>query len=160
MPVRSEGTGSLDDLLVLRGDTAAAPSDTTLTIDRFLRESAHARQSAQMIYFLSRCSDATGGFVQLNPEYQYVPILMGDDGVPIPLYHCVEVLDEFVEYDQVKKELPTLSYSQINGAISFLRKVVQYNPSNIDFDLIEDQKISTDPIYLNELRRALADEET
>jgi hypothetical protein len=49
---------------------------------------------------------------------------------------------------------------QIDGAISFLRKVAQYNPHEIDFDAMEDEEIRSDPAFLDELRRALADKET
>ena len=135
---------------------------TSLTDDlkRILQSVNAAQQTAHVLFALSQFSEAAGGHVQLRPEYEYVPVLIGDDGVAVPLYHFVEVLDGLVGYDQIKQELPTLSYVQIDGAISFLRKVAQYNPRYIDFDLLEDQEIRSDPAFLNELRRALGDKET
>ncbi|MGZ8842598.1 MAG: hypothetical protein ACXW18_02980 [Pyrinomonadaceae bacterium] len=119
-----------------------------------------AQQTAHVLVAFSTFSEATGGYVQLRPEYQYVPVLIGDDGEAVPLYHFVEVLDGLVAYDQIRQELPTLSYVQIDGALSFLRRVAQYNPREIDFDALEDEEIRSNPAFLNELRRALADKET
>lgn len=134
----------------------------TLTCDlkRILQTVNTAQQTAHVLITFSRFSEATGGHVQLRPEYQYVPVLIGDDGEAVPLYHFVEVLDGLVAYDQIKQQLPTLSFTQIDGAISFLSKVAQYNPHNIDFDALEDEAIRSDPAFLNELRRALDDKET
>jgi hypothetical protein len=129
-------------------------------LNRILQSVGKAQQTAHVLLTLSKLSEATGGHVQLRPEYQFVPVLIGDDGEAVPLYHFVEVLDGLVGYDQIKQELPTLSYVQIDGAISFLRKIAQYNPREIDFDALEDEETRSDPAFLNELRRALADKET
>lgn len=128
-------------------------------LNRILRSVGAAQQNAHVLLTFSKLSEATGGHVQLRPEYQYVPVLIGDDGEAVPLYDLVEVLDGLVGYDQIKQELPTLTYEQIDGAISFLRKVAQYNPVEIDFDELEDEETRS-PAFLDELRRALADKET
>lgn len=135
---------------------------TSLTSDlkRILHSVDAAQQAAHVLLAFSQFSEATGGHVQLRPEYQYVPVLIGDDGEAVPLYHFVEILDGLVGYNQVMQALPTLSYAQIDGALSFLRKVAQYNPRDIDFDALEDEEMRSNPAFLNELRRALADKET
>lgn len=132
----------------------------TNDLKRILHSVDAAQQTAHVLLAFSEFSEATGGHVQLRPEYHYVPVLIGDDGEAVPLYHFVEVLDGLVGYDQIRQALPTLSYGQIDGAISFLRKVAQYNPREIDFDELEDEEIRSNPAFLNELRRALADKET
>lgn len=145
---------------LLAKENTASPSTQTTIIDSLLQSISQQQQAAQVVLALSRCSDATGGYVQLKHEYSYVPVLIGNDQTPIPLYHFVEVIDEFVDYDKVKEALPTLSYAQINGAIAFLRKASQYNPQGLDFDLMEDEAEANDPALLNEIKKALADEET
>ena len=148
---------SSNPLIVQLGTGAANLTDD---LDRILRSVLTAQQTVHTLLAFSNFSEATGGYVQLRPEYQYVPVLIGDDGEAVPLYHFVEVLDGLVEYDQVRQQLPTLSYVQIDGAISFLRKVAQYNPREIDFDALEDEEIRSNPAFLDELRHALADKET
>lgn len=96
----------------------------------------------------------------MRPAFHYIPVIIGDGGRAVPLYQFVEVLDEIVDYDSVIAELPHLSYAQVGGAISFLRKIAQFNPRNIDIDYIEDQQLSEDPVFVEELRKALADKET
>lgn len=86
--------------------------------------------------------------------------LIGADNRTLPLYHFVEVLDELVDYDSVIGELPYLSHAQVSGAISFLRKLAQVNPNNLDPDAFEDEGITGDPVFMDELRKALADKET
>lgn len=132
----------------------------TTDLDNYLN-SLHAIQSAaQVIRIFSHCSYAIGGYVQMRPEYQFIPVLVDLDSNPVPLYRFLEVLDEVIDYDLVREELPNLSYAQIGGAISFLRKISQINPKGIDFDLLEDLELSTNSDFLNEIRKALADEET
>ena len=129
-------------------------------LDDYLKSLNVIQNAAQIVRVFSHCSDATGGYVQMRLEYQFVPILIGDDNNPVPLYHFVEVLDEVIDYDSVREELPNLSYAQIGGAISFLRKISQVNARGVDFDLLEDRELSKDSAFLDELRKALADEET
>ncbi len=129
-------------------------------LDEYLKELNAIQNAAQIVRVFSYCSDATGDYVQMRPEYQYIPILIGADNRTTPLYHFVEVLDELVDYDLVVSELPHLSYAQVSGALSFLRRLAQVNPRNIDPDLFDDEEIAEDPVFMDELRKALADKET
>jgi hypothetical protein len=109
---------------------------------------------------LYRASKATGDYVKLLPSYHFCPALIGDDDKMVGLYHFVEVLDGIIDYDKIKEELPNLSYAQINGSMMFLRKVAQFNIKDIDIDELEDEQFEDDPVFLDELKRAFADQET
>ncbi|WP_435546814.1 hypothetical protein [Desulfobacterium sp. N47] len=74
-----------------------------------------------------------------------------------PLFSLIEVVDELIDYDRIIQELPGISYSQINGAISFLRKVAQFNMKNIDIDDTLDDELAANDSFLSELRKAFAD---
>ena len=109
---------------------------------------------ATMFSILREFSVTTGGFVQLSREYDFLPALIGNDNQPVFLYQLIEAIDEFIDYDSLQKEYPTLTYSQIAGAVSFLRKVAQINSQNIDIDELEDEILAEDPMFLDELRKA------
>jgi len=109
---------------------------------------------------LVKASETTGSYVELSPEFYFCPVLKDDTGRVVPLYEFVEILDELIDYEDIKKELPTFSFAQINGAISFLRKVAQFNTANIDIDAVIDEDLVQDPNFLNELRRGIADQES
>src|SRR5437764_6184681 len=76
---------------------------------------------------LHRASEATGGYVKLLPQCHYCPVLIDAHDKAVPLFEFVEVLDGIIDYDQIKEELPSLSYAQIHGSMLFLRKVAQFN---------------------------------
>jgi chitinase len=141
---------------VISSENTAGNSSLTADLERYLKQLTAVQDAAHIVRLFSRCSDSTGGFVTMRPEHYYIPEL----GSSIPLYHFIEVLDEVLDYASVIEELPNLSYAQVGGAISFLRKMAQCNPCNIDIDKIEDEQLSEDPLFLEELRKALADEET
>ena len=108
---------------------------------------------------LMECSMNTGGYVRFSPEIGYLPALIDNNSKPIYLYQLVELIDELLDYDQIKEEFPTLSYAQIGGAMAFLRKISQLNAKEIDIDELEDEFISEDSKLVSELRQALADME-
>ena len=97
--------------------------------------------------------------MKLLEEYDYFPVLIGRDGRPIPVFMLVEALDGAVDYDHIKEQLPALSYSQIHGAIAFLRKVSQLNLHGLDIDELEDELDAQDGELINELESGLADKE-
>jgi len=129
-------------------------------VDEWLSRLADAQASAQVVRVLSHCSDITGGYVRMLPEFYCIPVLIGADNQAVPLYEFVEVLEGAIDYDSVIAELPNLTHPQINGALSFLRKLSQFNPRNIDIDSLEDEHIGRDTELIEELRRAVADKET
>lgn len=97
------------------------------------------------------CSIATGGYVHILPQMSYMPVLIGSDDQPVYLYQLVEMLEGFLDFDTLLAEFPTLNFSQVIGAISFLRKVSQMNAREIDVDELEDH-LDTD--FVGELRQA------
>lgn len=159
MAPQSENTGILTGkAFVVTKDTAPS-SDFTIVIDKFLKENAHVQRSAHLVQYLSRCSDATGGYVTFSPQHYYLPMVIGQNQ-ELPLYSFIETLDEVVDYDAMKEHLPFLSYAQMSGALSFLRRVAQFNVGNIDIDQAEDAAMAEDPGLLDEIRKSLADSET
>ena len=143
--------------LITRENTGSSlrPAD----VDRALHQLSALQSATHILHIFSRCAEATGGYVQLRPEHRFFPVLIGKENAVTPLYEFVEMLDEVLDYDLVLKELPTLSYSHIGGAIAFLRRLAQSNPTNIDIDELEDKALSS-PAFIEDLRTALADKET
>jgi len=149
-------TGDKPSLDLARLNTSQTTShDPKLLFERFY----HLQKVFAVFDMLVSIGNSTGGFVELRKEYNYFPVLMGNNNRPVPLFAFVEVLDETIDYDRLKEELPTLSYSQISGAITFLRKVAQFNPYGIDVDEAEDEISGSEKNLLDELEAGLADQE-
>ncbi|MDQ2731012.1 MAG: hypothetical protein M3Y56_05085 [Armatimonadota bacterium] len=110
--------------------------------------------------FLNEASDYTGGYVQSTPSHAHLPLLVGSDGAPVYLYNFVEAIDAVIEYDRIREEFPTLSYSQISSALAFLRRIAQVNTAGVDIDEIINQIECKDPEFLNKLDGALEDKES
>ncbi len=85
-----------------------------------------------------RISQSTGKAVQLLPDYGNVLALIGNDSKPVLLYELVEQIDGIVDYTQLVEAFPSLSFGQISSALSFLRKVAQFNTKGVDIDAVED----------------------
>lgn len=108
---------------------------------------------------LAEFSISTGGYVKFLPEIGYLPALIGNDSHPVFLYQLIELFDEFLDYDKILEEYPALSYSQIGGAIAFLRKVAQLNSRDINVDELEEEHDFDNSVLLEELTNALNDKE-
>lgn len=128
-------------------------------IDRHLRHLNLIQNASAVLRLFSRCSDETGGYIKLRPEYHFIPAIVGSQRTAVPLYEVVEAIEGAVDYRAVINELPELTWAQVAGALSFLRRLVQTNPQNIDIDMLEDEAVTSDPAFLDELRTALADQE-
>lgn len=109
---------------------------------------------------LVKASEITGSYVELSPEFYFCPVLKDNTGRVVPLYEFVEILDELIDYEDIKKELPTFSFAQINGAVAFLRKIAQFNSADIDIDAVMDEDLVQDQVFLDELRQGLTDQES
>ena len=112
-----------------------------------------------VIEIFSEISKATGEDVILRQVYDYFPVLVGNDKKPIPLFEFVEILDETIDYEIIKEELPTLSYTQIYNAISFLRKISSVNIRGIDIDEAEELFDEEDEKLISELKKGFEDKE-
>jgi hypothetical protein len=109
--------------------------------------------------FLQEVSVTTGSVVKIAAEHRFLPVLPRAGIVPVPLYEFVEVLDGLVDYDEVIEEFPGLTYSQVNGALQFLRRLSQFNMEQVDIDSQEQQATVSDNAFIEQLRAALADRE-
>lgn len=154
-PVRSEYE-PLRRTIRLSADATTASADVAADI---MQKAERAHRFATTLRVLADASTATGGHVIFSPDYHFFPVLLGGDSQPVPLYELVEVLDGLVDYAALKEEFPSLSYAQINGALLFLRKVAQFNVHGVDVDEMEAAEIADNPAFLEELRRAVADQE-
>ncbi|MBC2713013.1 MAG: hypothetical protein HGJ94_19070 [Desulfosarcina sp.] len=123
-------------------------------------KSLHIQTVVRMLKYYFDASQSTGGYVNLKDEHYRCPGLVGNDNSFVPLYEFVEVIDESIDYEIILDAFPTLTYSQISGAISFLRKLAQFNLKDIDVDEYLDDEFVNDRELLSELRVALADKET
>ena len=98
-------------------------------------------KEVEVLRRLKRCSFETGESVRLLPEYSFMPVLIDAQSHPVFLYQLIETIDEYVDIDRILEEFPQLNYSQVVGAIQFLRKVAQLNSRGIDIDELEDQHL-------------------
>ncbi len=155
-----ENTGS-DSAKWFVQDSTEQPGSLSLPqIEELAQRSTSNFKVVSILETFNKWSEATGGHVRLLPELQFCPVLIGDDGNPIPLYELVEVIDGVVDYSEIQVEFPNISFAQIDGAISFLRKIAQFNILGVDFDDLEDEMLAEDEGLLEELRNALANQET
>ncbi len=131
-------------------ETAATLGDL-LQYTQFTR---HLTHKFETVMTFMEISELTGGCVHFAPELNFMPVLNGNDNVPVFLYHLVEGFQEFLRYDDLLAAYPTLSYSQISSALSFLRKVSQLNAQNIDIDELEDEIEFSDENFVRALQDA------
>ena len=115
---------------------------------------------SDMLGLMIEASHATGSQVEICSEFCFCPVLRDSNGRVLPLYKFVEILDECIDYEDIREEMPTFPYTQINGALSFLRKMAQYNSAGIDIETEMDQELFQDRGFLEKLRDGLADQES
>lgn len=140
-----------------REDTAPA-SRQDRNLAGLIENLAEAQGRASWAHKLAQCSHETGGYVQINPDYSFMPFLPGTDGRPVFLFQLIEAIDEFTDYDRLVEDYP-LSYGQISGVFAFLRKVAAVNAAGVDVDEVEDQMDEIDGELIHALRAGLADQE-
>ncbi|HEX8735659.1 MAG TPA: hypothetical protein VF721_10075 [Pyrinomonadaceae bacterium] len=150
---------SLADSTMANSATVSSAQDSVDNLAAYADSSASLFSSITLLKTFAELSVSTGGYVQILPEHHYLPALIGNDSRPVFLYEIVELIDEYIDYDRIQEECPTLSFSQIAGAISFIRKVAQLNGANVDIDEMENAIDAQDPELLEALRNALVDVE-
>jgi hypothetical protein len=128
------------------------------SIDKLSNQVGNLQKLLGAIEIFSKISNTTGNSVHLLEEYNFFPVLIGNDRKPVPLFNLMEILDELVDYDAVIKELPTISYTQVHNAINFLRKVSAINLHGEDIDDIEEDIDNSDAL-LNALKSGFEDKE-
>lgn len=132
----------------------ADSSGLTTVVARHLATTADITSKLSVLGQYSRDNDATGGYIQFLPENSFCPTLAGREGKQVFLFRFVEVLDELIDYDKIREQLP-LSYRQIGRAISFLRKLSQFNCA-VDIDDLMDLAEAEDETFITTLRSALS----
>lgn len=137
--------------------SAISRSDFDTTADQ--SDLINMRKVQAIAQTFSEIGQATGGYVQVLPEYHYCPVVIGSNQEAVTLSELVEAIDEFVDFEALCSEYPNLSTAQIMGAISFLRKLSQVNSRQIDLDALEDEQIASDVQLIEVLKQAIADKE-
>lgn len=149
--------------IIRRGVTSQEKYNVSPALDPYLLQGfSIANQMLEqfgVIKALTHCAQVSGGYVQLQPEFSYLPALLGNDQEPVFLYQLVEGFEEFLDYDATLEAYPTLSHDQIVDALSFLRKCSQLNSRNLDIDELEDDFVLNNGNDFNDLRRAFKEKE-
>lgn len=114
----------------------------------------HLTTSA-VIEIFARANELTGNAVTLDPQFAHIPILLDSNDEPVLLYELVEALEQYTDYGRLHAEFPTLTYGQIAGALSFLRKLAQFNSRSIDVDDLEDEMLEATPEFQAIIERAV-----
>ena len=144
----------------LKKDTGTQLLDLKENIDKLMATTQHYLKKVRVIDVFNTWSLSTGAYVQLRQEFAYCPVLMGNDNRPVFLYEFVEAIDGLLDYNRIREELPTISSAQIDGAISFLRRLTQFNINDLDIDELSDEELAQDENLLRQLRTGLNDRET
>lgn len=139
-----DGGHSNPDVLASKATQSVKPKNSS-SIGDILQSVMTSAMNIAAVAWLTNASRSTGGHVKFLSEFSDLPVLLGNDGNPVALFQFIEAIDGAVDYESVGEKLPTLSYAQMNGAISFLRKVAQFNTKRIDIDESEDLEAADDP---------------
>lgn len=91
-----------------------------LNKDLKFREEYQRQKPYYDILFEDVRRHASGGCIQLRPELNFLPVSVGSDDQLRALYESVEFLGGVVDYDEIRKEFPNLSFVEINNAISLM----------------------------------------
>lgn len=158
LAARESGRSSV--IVYPTGDSAGSTTqDTTELLGEAVGQLGELYKRMELVNTLAHISKAAGNYVQLRQEYRFVPVLIDSGNHPIPLFQFIEVMDGQIDYGALKEEFPGLSYSQIDGAIQFLKKVAQINSNGVDLGNLEDEIDLEDDELVAALRASLADQE-
>ena len=147
-------------------DTAASQPTHEIDVNRLIElgdefqvANVKIQEILPLLKFLNESTTESGNYIKLLKKYSYCPGLIDSNQNFIPLYALIEYLDGLIDYEKVIEEYPALSYTQINGAISFLRKIAQFNIRGVDIDQFFESVSEADEKFLSELRSALYNKE-
>lgn len=143
------------------GNTGYGSSNTSAysALAQLNSSAAKLDAATNVFHYYAQESDACGRAVLFNPQIGCLPYMLGDDNNPVFLHKFVEVIDEYIDHAVLKAEFPNLSYGQIAGAISFLRKLAQFNINGIDIDDLEDAEREASPEFQAMIEQSLAEQE-
>jgi uncharacterized protein (DUF433 family) len=106
-----------------------------------------------------KAAHAAGGIVTLDLQHSFLPVIIGNDHRPIPLYELVGSIDGNIDYDDILEDFPTLSFGQIAGAFAFLRNIAQFNVKGLNIEDLEDLLLETSEGFQDAVARSLKDTE-
>lgn len=132
------------------GDEALTRANQEVLVN--IATSFFASCVAPMYRSACHCS---GGYVKMQRRYKSLALLERKDKSPVFIYQLVQVLDELVDYDEIIAEYPGLSYSQVSGAMGFLRRIAQFNTAGVDVDQVEESHFAEDEELIASLRHAI-----
>jgi hypothetical protein len=107
--------------------------------------------------FFEKSSQLAGDYVRILPELKFMPVLPDNRGDVVFLYEVIEAIDGLVDYGKLNAQFPTLTISQLDGTIAFLRKLMQFNANGLDVDELEDIQIASDTDLVSDLKKAFQD---
>jgi hypothetical protein len=139
----------------IQANTATAGYDLAQRVDEYRMTTGCWLGVVGVIDFYNSASISSSGFVMIQPQYSFCPTLIGNDNQPVFLFDFVEVIDGLLDYDRIKEEIPNISYAQIDGAISFIRKLLQFNSKSLDIDDLSEEIASQNQPFLERLRSSL-----
>ncbi len=96
----------------------------------------------------------SGGFVKIDSDLKSLPVLEREGCTPVYVYQFIDAINGLVDYDDIMREYPGLTYSQINGAFNFLRRLSQFNTAMVGIDALENEFNSDDKELIEGLRDA------
>lgn len=113
--------------------------------------------SAVMLQKLQFASNKTGGHVKFLPQLGCCPVIVGEDNQVVPLFEFIEAIDGLIDFDDLKVEFPSLSCAQMTEAISFLRKIAQFNIRDVDIDIKLEETEHQE--FITEIQQAFLDKD-
>lgn len=143
----------------IQANTATVGYDLTKALGQYRMHTACELGLAGVVEFYDVSSVSCGGYAMILPQYSFCPALIGSDDQPVFLFEFVEVIDGLLDYDRIKEEIPNISYAQIDGAISFIRKLLQFNSKSLDIDDLREEMSSRNELFLGRLRNSLTTSE-
>ena len=118
---------------------------------------AEMRNTCVKTYF-HEIAESTKSIVSMSSQYANVPVIIGGDGEPVPLYRFVSEIDAALDFSELCEQLPTLTSGQIGAGIEFIRRAMQFNTAGLDIEALEDDQIESTPEFQNTIREALSTE--
>jgi hypothetical protein len=139
----------------IQANTATGGYELSEFLSQYRMDTACKLGLLGVVDFYNVSSVSSSGYVMILPQYSFCPALIGSDNQPVFLFDFVEVIDELLDYDRIKEEIPNISYAQIDGAISFIRKLLQFNSKSLDIDDLREEMSSRNELFLDRLRSSL-----
>ena len=157
--IGNQGAGNYPKGYPIQANTATAGYDLSEFLSQYRMDTACKLGLAGVVEVYNVSSVLSGGYVMILPQYSFCPALIGSDDQPVFLFDFVEVIDGLLDYDRIKEEIPNISYAQIDGAISFIRKLLQFNSNSLDIDDLREEMSFRNGLFLDGQKSSLTTSE-